>query len=177
MCSCNVNTAFGEEGPLQSQKRYLSDVYVKLETAVPAALDTNMVLRAFQHIQVQWKHGHLCLKGHFAIFFCLRRRRLYGFLRTSWRRFLSLPFLSSVPVPPAVNRHFTREGLWKFWQLSKAVGYQKSLTQIWKFMQKCTNFSRRSYFQNHHLHGLDLTKICRWQISLLSTHDLDITGI
>lgn len=54
MCSsCNVNTAFGEEGPLQSQKRYLSDVYVKLETAVPATLDTNMVLRAFQHIQVQ----------------------------------------------------------------------------------------------------------------------------
>lgn len=106
----------------------------------------------------------LMSEGTFCYPFCLRLRRLYGFLRSSWSRFLSLPFPSSVPVPSAVNQHFTREGLWKFLQLSKTVGYQNL-----KIHAKMYQLLQEEHFQNHHLHGLALTKICRWQISLLST--------
>lgn len=87
----------------------------------------------------------LMSEGTFCYPFCLMPRRLHGFLRRSWRRFLSVLFLSSLSVSPAINQHFTR-GLWKFWQLSRAVRYHKPLTWIWKFVQSRISFSRRRIF-------------------------------
>lgn len=45
------------------------------------------------------------------------------------------------------------------------------LTLNQKISAKMYPLLQEEYFQNHHLHGLALTKTCRWQISLLSARD------
>lgn len=102
-------------------------------------------------------------EGTFCYPLCLSLRRTYGFLRSSWKKTsVSTHLLSSGPLPP---QHFTRQGLWKFCQLSKVVGYQKCLAMLSGNLCKDVScravFSGRSFF-SHHLWGLAFTKICRW---------------